>query len=352
MFASSSIPAAMYTASPRAQLHMMHIQDRLHSSSPFKQRRPPPPSPSHQQQQQQQQDQEREQLPPQPFPHDPNAASFNTTIPHPVAAASGILSRNTNITSPTEQANLSANRQSTRHSLHPHHVYYRHHPTPRSTTPRRSSSAGVSLRRFRRRSGSPQRQQQQQQRPSQGYDMVTLFGFTHDRPSVREASAARSSTRINANVPPPSSAQTQPQQQHQPEEQQKEQSFQFEEPSDLPQHGDPSANVFDTATQEANTQNTAAEGLSFSNTSPSQKALPPTVVAGMKTISTAFIPSIQQSEKSRSAFMGPNASAARLDSSRIVVSEMSMPVENSFHVVLSDPSVSLLISDTDEEEEE
>lgn len=313
MFASSSIPAAMYTASPRAQLHMMHIQDRLHPSAPHKQRSPQPQPP-------------REQKPQQPTAQDTNVSSLHNTVPHLVMAASDVPPRHMDITCPTEQIDHATNRPSTRHSLQALHQQY----GLRSTTPRRSSSGGVSLRRLRHRSSSPQ-----QRRPSHGYDVVTLFGFTHDRAAVREASAVRSSTRLPAAAAaaavPPHSVQS----------------------SDQPPRESTPIDGCERATREVNTQNTATEDLRFSSTSPAQKALPTAVVPEAKTVSTTFIPSIQRSEKSRSGILlVPNASACRLDSSRIVVSEMSIPVENSFHVVLSDPSVSMLISDLDEEEEE
>jgi hypothetical protein len=111
----------------------------------------------------------------------------------------------------------------------------------------------------------------------------------------------------------------------------------------------------DVAVARAGAESLAQEEISFSNTSPSQNAL---VVAGATgsvkatrdTVLSA--PSISSSSMSHVGIMGTNPSALLPDSSRIVVSEMSVAVENSFQVMLSDPSVTMAVSDADAEEEE
>ena len=91
-----------------------------------------------------------------------------------------------------------------------------------------------------------------------------------------------------------------------------------------------------------------AKGLNISATSPSLKALPASPT--FKEMSSTTLPSAQQSNKSQSGAAGPNTHASPFDS-YVVVSEMSVPLEGSFHVLLSEASATVEVSDTNEKEE-
>lgn len=298
MFVSSSIPAAVYAASPRAQLHMIHIQDRLSADPP---RKTPQAVPS----------------PPPRGDRDSHLCSLNATMPHPVEWVSEI---------PPCAADLSRSApQEDQHAhlaTHPYSMRPNMSSEMRSVTPcRRNCSCSVSSGSIRLRSSSPP----QPHRPSQGYAFITLFGFTRSCTPVRTASMAPSSTAAKTSL------------------------SQAEQPLAEPDAEDTaSEDVAPAQLLRKDEAHEQAKGLNISATSPSLKALPASPT--FKEMSSTTLPSAQQSNKSQSGAAGPNTHASPFDS-YVVVSEMSVPLEGSFHVLLSEASATVEVSDTNEKEE-
>lgn len=298
MFVSSSIPAAVYAASPRAQLHMIHIQDRLSADPP---RKTPQAAPS----------------PPPRGDRDSHLCSLNATMPHPVEWVSEIPPCAADLSRSVPQEDQHAH-----HATHPYSMRPNMSSEMRSVTPcRRNCSCSVSSGPTRLRSSSPP----QPHRPSQGYAFITLFGFTRSCTPVRTASMAPSSTAAKTSL------------------------SQAERPLAEPDAEDTaSKDVAPAQLLRKDEAHEQAQGLNISATSPSLKALPASPT--FKEMSSTTLPSAQQSNKSQSGAAGPNTHASPFDS-YVVVSEMSVPLEGSFHVLLSEASATVEVSDTNENEE-
>ena len=298
MFVSSSIPAAVYAASPRAQLHMIHIQDRLSADPP---RKTPQAVPS----------------PPPRGDRDSHLCSLNATMPHPVEWVSEIPPCAADLSRSPPQEDQHAHQ-----ATHPYSMRPNMSSEMRSVTPcRRNCSCSVSSGSIRLRSSSPP----QPHRPSQGYAFITLFGFTRSCTPVRTASMAPSSTAAKTSL------------------------SQAEQPLAEPDAEDAaSEDVAPAQLLRKDEAHEQAKGLNISATSPSLKALPASPT--FKEMSSTTLPSAQQSNKSQSGAAGPNTHASPFDS-YVVVSEMSVPLEGSFHVLLSEASATVEVSDTNEKEE-
>lgn len=263
----------MCTASPRAQLHMLHVQDRLRGST---------------------QDFS--------FTKTRGVAADHTRVStpgmsHKVNAVHGFAAEKAprwtadNIGS---QHNSSSSRA---HATRSRSRGTRCRPVPSVVVPRRSSSSGCCSVSRRRTSGTSD--QQQEHRASHGYNDVAYFGFTRDGSPKRRSSSARFS----------------PHAPHQP----------CAPPT-------PSAvRVVEQPRPRANALHIIAASTRAGE--PVRVATPP-LPAQLPALSAVKVSSVPD---------------IRIESSHLGVSALSLQLDSSRHGIMSEPTVSLVVSDTDDD---